>query len=139
MLDPATIKRLEKTHFFRFGVVGGTGFLTEALIIWLGTTFWGIGVIAVRVPSFILAVLVTWYFNRSYTFNMKHKSFRESFPPYVAANAAGLGVNFISYTAAALIFPVMQQWPILLLAAGSFVGMFFNFCASKFFIFKESD
>lgn len=139
MIDPAKIRMLEQSHVFRFAMVGGTGFLTEALVIWLGTTFLGMGVIAVRVPSFILAVLVTWYLNRSYTFDMAHKTFRESFPPYVAANSVGLGLNFLSYTAAALVFPVMQQWPILLLAVGSLVGMGFNFCAAKFFIFKKHD
>ena len=139
MIDPAKIKRLEKSHFFRFAMVGGMGFLTEALVIHFGTTYFGMGVIAVRVPSFILAVFVTWYLNRSYTFNMRHKSFRESFPPYIAANSVGLGLNFLSYTAIALVFPSMQPYPLLILAIGSFVGMGFNFCASNFFIFKHHD
>lgn len=130
------IKKLKDSHFLRFCVVGSVGFLVDGAVLQAGISFLGLGIIVARIPSFMVAVLVTWYLNRTFTFRQPEKGFRKSFPAYIAANAVGLSLNFGSYTACSFLFPAWAQWPLLFLAVGSVVGLSFNFAASKFWIFK---
>ncbi|MCB9991893.1 MAG: GtrA family protein [Rhodospirillales bacterium] len=123
-------------RFMRYCLVGGIGFCTDGGLLQLGIHLMGWGVIVARVPSFLIAVLVTWYLNRGFTFRKQHISFRESFPSYIAANAVGLAINFGSYSAGVLFSPFMAQYPLLPLAIGAVLGMVFNFFAARW-IFRD--
>lgn len=117
--------------FMRYCAVGAAGFCTDGGLLQLGIHVFGLGAIVARVPSFAVAVLVTWYLNRGFTFRMQSRSFRESFPAYIAANAIGLAINFGTYTAGVLFSPFMAQYPLIPLAIGAGIGMVFNFLAAR--------
>lgn len=125
----------EKKRFLRYCLVGGIGFVTDGGLLQAGMHLFGWGPLAARVPSFLIAVLVTWYLNRGFTFRARHISFGKSFPAYIAANAIGLGINFGTYSAGVLLSPFMAQYPLLPLAIGAGLGMAFNFIAARY-IFK---
>jgi len=120
----------------RYCLVGVIGFCTDGGLLQAGIHFMGWGVIVARVPSFITAVLVTWYLNRGFTFRAQHKSFRESFPAYIAANAVGLAINFGTYSAGVLLSETLAQYPLVPLAVGAGLGLIFNFIAAKY-IFRD--
>lgn len=120
-----------RKRFFRYCLVGAAGFGTDSILLQAGIHFLGLGVLTARVPSFLAAVLVTWYFNRGFTFRAEHKSFLESFPVYIAANAIGLAINFGTYSAGVLLSPFLANWPLIPLAAGAGLGMIFNFFSAR--------
>ncbi len=129
---------MDAKRFIRYCIVGGIGFCTDGGLLQAGIHLLGLGPLAARAPSFLTAVLVTWYLNRGFTFRMKHKSFRESFPAYIAANAAGLAINFGTYSAGVLLSDTLAQYPLIPLAVGAVIGMAFNFFAAKW-IFRDQD
>lgn len=123
-------------RFLRFCVVGGIGFCTDAGLLQAGIHFFSLGPLTARIPSFLIAVLVTWYLNRAFTFRMPERSFRSSFPAYIAANSVGLALNVGVYAAGVLLSPALAQTPLIPLAAGAVLGLAFNFAASRW-IFRE--
>lgn len=120
-----------RKRFVRYCIVGGIGFCTDGGLLQAGIHLLGLGPLAARVPSFLTAVLVTWYLNRNFTFRMPEKSFRESFPAYITANAIGLAINFGTYSAGVLLSPTLAQWPLIPLGIGAVLGMAFNFFAAR--------
>jgi putative flippase GtrA len=122
--------------FIRFCIVGTAGFCIDGGLLQAGIHFLGLGVLAARIPSFSAAVLSTWYMNRAFTFRARHKSFRESFPAYLMANGAGLGVNFGVYGLAVLLSPALASLPLIPLALGSVAGLALNYAASRYWVFR---
>ena len=118
-------------RFIRYCIVGATGFCTDGGLLQLGMHLMGWGPLTARVPSFLIAVLVTWYLNRGFTFRMTEKSFRESFPAYIVANAIGLAINFGTYSAGVLLSPTLAQYPLIPLGIGAVLGLAFNFFAAR--------
>lgn len=123
-------------RLIRYGIVGVVGFCTDGGLLQAGIHLLDLGVIVARIPSFTVAVLVTWYLNRGFTFQAQHKSFKESFPAYITANAVGLAINFGTYSAGVLLSPFMAEYPLIPLAIGAGIGMVFNFIAARW-IFKD--
>lgn len=125
------MNKAEFQIFLRYCVVGTVGFCVDGGLLQAGMHFLEFGPLVARVPSFLIAVIVTWYLNRTYTFRKPTLSFLKSFPLYITANAVGLGINFGTYTAGVLTFPLMAQWPLIPLAIGSGLGLVFNFLSAR--------
>lgn len=123
--------------FLRFCLVGAAGFCIDGGLLQAGIRLLGLGVVAARVPSFAAAVLATWWMNRNFTFGAKDKSFRESFPPYVAANAVGLALNFGIYSAGVLFSERLAAAPLAALGIGAVIGLAFNYAASRLWVFGK--
>lgn len=123
--------------FFRFCLVGAAGFCIDGGLLQAGIHLLGLGVIAARVPSFTAAVLATWWMNRTFTFRAAGKSFRNSFPPYVAANAVGLALNFGIYSAGVLFSETLAAMPLAALGIGAVLGLAFNYAASRLWVFGK--
>ncbi len=121
----------EFKRFLRYCVVGGIGFCVDAGILQFGIYVLGLDPLSARVPSFLIAVLATWYLNRGFTFRMHGMSFLKSFPLYISANAIGLAVNFGAYSAGVLLSPLMAKWTLIPLAIGSVLGLAFNFVSAR--------
>lgn len=135
-----TFERMNDTalkRFLRYCLVGGVGFCTDAGILQAGIKLLGFGPIAARVPSFMVAVLVTWYLNRNFTFRKPEKSFRESFPAYISANIVGLAINFGVYTGGVMLSPFMHQYPLIPLAIGAGLALISNFIAAHWIFHRE--
>ncbi|PJB73473.1 MAG: GtrA family protein [Alphaproteobacteria bacterium CG_4_9_14_3_um_filter_47_13] len=131
------MKDSELKTIMRFGLVGVAGFCTDAGLLQVILGLSGLDPLLARIPSFFVAVLVTWYLNRGFTFGMRHKSFRESFLPYLAGNAIGLALNFGIYCAGILGSPFLAHYPVLAVALGAVIAMVFNFLAMRFWIFRH--
>lgn len=81
----------------RFLVVGGLGFAVDlgctALLVWSGVSpFYA------RPPAMMVATLVTWIANRSFTFQVKEKTSLAEGLRYAATALAAAGANYAIYS-----------------------------------------
>lgn len=120
-----------------FCVIGGAGFLVDAIVLHLAMTFFGGYPLLCRIPAFSLAVIVTWYGNAHWTFNVPDKRFRASFPKYLASNLVGLSLNYGLYAVSILTIAYCARYPLAALAIGSAVALIYNYAAAHFWIFKS--
>ncbi|PIJ50898.1 polysaccharide synthesis protein GtrA [Erwinia sp. OLTSP20] len=119
------------TETFKFAITGVIGFMVDTLVLYLlkGLT----GLYGARLISFSCAVITTWLINRSLTFaatpsqHGKHKEFAT----YFLIMCVGGAVNLACYSGLIAVSPLTRHYPVLAIAAGSLIGMFFNFSLSK--------
>jgi putative flippase GtrA len=140
--DPISQVSSIKRHIFRFACVGVIGFLVDAgtLYLLLDLRF---GAYAGRAVSFMLAVLCTWLLNRTFTFDAQKgengrsgRSLVREFGKYLLAMAAGGCVNYLAYCFALSLLPHAPASPLIGVAAGSIAGMFVNFTAARFWVYR---
>lgn len=124
--------------FLRYGLVGATGFVVDALILHAATHA-GLNYFSGRLVSFSVAVVCTWQLNRSFTFRTPaaHGKAKEA-ALYVAVQCAGGAANIGVYSAAILIAPVLKDWLLIPLAVGSAAGLGLTYLGSKHLAFKAA-
>jgi putative flippase GtrA len=121
-----------------FAVVGVIGFLVEAAVVSTLTYVAGWGPWRARIPSFLLAVLVTWLLNRTFTFpgrGLQRRSVEGVL--YLATVALGSAVNLGVYGLVLHYVPALSALPIVPLAAGSLAGLLFNFNSARLLVFAR--
>ncbi|MBU2804312.1 GtrA family protein [Acidithiobacillus ferridurans] len=125
------------SQIFRFALTGIAGFVVDASIVWLLTQF-RINAIIAQGIAFSVAVTVTWWLNRKYTFPNRadHRLLRE-WLRYVSANSFGAIVNNGIYVVLILTLSLMAHYPVLAVAAGSLAGLILNFTASRALVFRK--
>ena len=114
-------------------MVGGVGFAVEALAIALLQYGFGWSALACRAVSFPLAVLVTYWLNRRYTFGS-----RGGLPElarYLGSQGVGLATNLAAYTATIWVVPALDRHALVPLVIGSALGLLVNFVLAKLFVF----
>ena len=120
----------------RFIVVGGAGFLTDAGILWLAVTHWGMGPIAGRAISFPPAFLLTWMLHRFWTFaGGQRKVLQQQGLIYLAIQIFSFFLNFAIYALALQFFP-LQQWYIAVLFVAAIVSSVCTLILSRRFAFS---
>ncbi len=120
----------------RFAMIGAVGFLIDAAVLTGLVSALGWGLYEARAVSFSLAVSVTWYLNRCYTFTDRISADRKrEYARYVAVQIVGALINLGIYILVAGVVPAFAAYPVIPLAAGSAVAMVFNFMASRRFAF----
>jgi len=122
-------------EFFQFGIVGTLGFLADygalVLLMYFGLNpYWG------RLGSFFIAVNCTWVLNRNFTFKAKKTTrLRTEWLKYLMANSMGALLNYGVYALLIYKVPLVAQWPVLGVAAGSVAGLLANYINSRVFVF----
>ncbi|MGC8703822.1 MAG: GtrA family protein, partial [Thiomonas sp.] len=131
-------RRLSAIELFYFSVSGVAGFLVDASLVLSLNKIFDVGLITAQLIAFSAAVTVTWLINRHLTFATRASNkWLSEWGRYVAANSIGALVNNAVYGILVLVYTIFQRDPVLAVAAGSLAGMFFNFTASKFVVFKN--
>lgn len=123
-------------QLFLFGIVGTIGFLVDVGVLYLVKNLFGfyIG----RTLSFISAVFVTWFLNRTFTFKQRSKkSILGEFLYYFWCMIFGGLANLLAYYLLISHYALIAESPIIGVAIGSLVGMLINFITSKFLVFKS--
>ena len=129
---------LLRHRFVRFSIVGGVGFVIEATLLTYFATVPGIGAIKGRVISFPIAVVMTWWLNRTLTFQSKNNPHRESVRYFVVqmfGAAANLGVFFALVSA----FSSLRSIPVVPLFIAAIFGLLVNFTLSKKYVFAQHE
>lgn len=124
--------------FGRFFLVGALGFLVDAggvvlLSGWLGLVPW-----LARIPSFLVATVVTYAFHRRWTFGIDPRGgVVRGWLAYIGATSIGALLNYLAFmlwTAAQGSSPAML---FVGTAIGSAVGLAFNYTISSRVIFQR--
>ncbi|MDD3029700.1 MAG: GtrA family protein [Alphaproteobacteria bacterium] len=130
--EPKTV-----AQFFRFGLVGGVGFLVDVLMLYLGLFALGLGRIPAGLFSFPFAVTVTWFGNRRFVFpDAAPMAASRQWRRFVFVCALGLVLNRGTYALLVSALPFVYAHPVLGVIGGTAAGMFFNFIAAKKHVFK---
>lgn len=138
------LSRLSAAHLhllgemFRFGVVGTVGFLVDALVLTIALLA-GTGPWLGRVLSYLVAASATFGLNRAWTFRAADRSrpVAQDWGLFLLVNLLGFTCNYGTYAALIAGVPVVREFPVLGVAAGSLAGMAGNFLLSKRYVFKR--
>lgn len=125
-------------QFLRFCLVGCAGFVVDASIVYVATFCMYMSPYAGRVLSYVTAATVTWLLNRQFTFaSVRQHGLQHEWLGYVAANAVGAFANFATYVLCVWRMEPSGMSIVIGVAAGSIVGLLFNFSASKWWVFRS--
>lgn len=122
-----------------FAVVGAIGFLIEAVVLTSLVRYASWTPLLARVPSFLLAVLATWWLNRQHTFagrGLARTSVEASL--YLGIQFCGAALNFLVFGVCLHWLPVLASIPVIPLAVGATGGFAFNFAACNWLLYSQS-
>lgn len=124
-------------QFALFCVAGVIGFLVDAGIVQGLVVGGGFDPYASRIVSFLCALTATWLFNRRYTFaSRRDEGLWREWSRYAFAMLGGFVANYATYAALVYALPLVRQWPVLGVAAGSVAGLAVNYLSSKFWVYR---
>ena len=119
------------TRFLRFCVVGTLAFLVDAGVLTALAAGAGLDPYAARVISFLAAATFTWWLNRRWTFEVKHRPTGAEWSAYVGLMVLGAAVNYGTYAAAITWWPLAREHLWIGVALGSIAGLGVNFASSS--------
>ncbi|MGR8981491.1 MAG: GtrA family protein [Gammaproteobacteria bacterium] len=117
-----------------FALIGVVGYVVNAGIVEAIAP--AKGPFAAQGLAFPVAVTVTWWLNRRYTFGASQRAIHYEWLRFVLANALGWIANNGAYVWMIFSFPLAYKHPALAVAVGSLAGMIFNFALSRQIVFK---
>ena len=130
-----TVARGIAAQVSRFLLVGSVGFIVDGGILMLLVQGGGMSRVWARIPSFLVAVTVTWWLHRHFTFaSSRHvaPSVRELLR-FVLANSLGNGLNLAVYWA---LVGLLSWEPVPALAVASIVAAGVNYAMSARWVFR---
>ena len=122
-------------RLLRFAIGGTLGYVADAGTLEALVRLAGLGPYLARVISFLVAASVTWWFNRRFTFEVRHASSAGEWGRYVALMLLGAAVNYGGYAAALAWWPLAREHLWLAVALGSGMAMGINY-ASMNWLFR---
>jgi putative flippase GtrA len=133
------LERLIQSRFLRFGLVGGAGFVVNWIALAVALRFAHLDKYSGWLAAFLVAVTFTWWGNRTLTFrDMAAKTgLLTEWGTFVVANSLGAVANFAVYSALVTFAAPPIGNPLVAIAAGTLVGLVFNFTASRRFVFRD--
>lgn len=127
-----------RRQVLRFGGVGSVGFVTDGGLLWLLMSA-GVGPYLARGLSFPVAVLVTWWLNRVWTFDTARRDRPgRQFYRYLMVQMAGMAGNYLVYATVLHSFGTDRVTAFLGFALGSVAGMFINFFGARHAVFRAA-
>jgi putative flippase GtrA len=127
-------------QFVVFGLVGSLGFIVDTGVLYLLVKQLAGNLYYSRLLSYCCAATVTWKLNQHFTFaNKAHKqrSQHHEWLRYLCLNMFGATLNYAIYSVLVFNFQLVQQQPVIGVAAGSLAAMLVNFCVCKYYVFAE--
>jgi putative flippase GtrA len=123
-------------QIMRFLVVGGIGFVVDAVVLLLLVHGARMSPVWARIPSLLIALTATWWLHRSFTFAWRGEIAPTSreWLRFVVANAFGNGLNLGFYW----VLIGFLGWGILLsLTVASVVAAGINYAMSARWVFRR--
>jgi putative flippase GtrA len=123
-------------EFGRFLVVGGTGFVVDGALLLLLVHGAGMSKLWARLPSFLVAVTVTWWLHRHFTFAWARstKPSAREWLRFVSGNVVGNGLNLALYW---FLVGEFGWGPLAALALASGVAVGVNYGVSATWVFRR--
>lgn len=119
-----------------FSMSGIFGFIVDSSILYALKIEFGLYV--ARLVSFFCAVMVTWYFNRVFTYRNRFSNTKigKEISSYFLLMLIGGAINYGVYVIAVSQFDLISMHPIIAVALGSIAGMLVNWITSRTLLFK---
>lgn len=131
-------RRLAAEPIVLFAAIGFLGFLVEAIVITALTHFGNLPAWQARIPSFLIAVSITWLLNRKFTFPGRGPASRAvEAVAYGAIQVGGAVINLALFGACLAYSSRLETMPVVPLAFGAVGGLGFNFTASKLLLYSR--
>jgi putative flippase GtrA len=123
-------------QFFQFGIVGGIGFVADTAVVYALRA--PAGLYIAGTAAYFVAVTVTWWVNRVWTFRaiVNIGPMRRQWVRYAIVNLPGLVLNLGTYFALVAGSPFCAAYPVIAVGAGAVAGMFANFTLSRSLVFR---
>ncbi|MEQ5788871.1 GtrA family protein [Erythrobacter sp. NFXS35] len=118
-----------------FLVVGGTGFAVDAALLYLFAGF-GLHFLLARLLSFLVAVMITFWLNKTWTFADAEGLLLRRSALYLAVQLAGGAVNLGGFWIVAAAFDLRGGLLIVPLIAGSAAAIAVTYSGSRFLAFR---
>lgn len=135
--SPQTGGLSTSARFLRFFLSGGVGFLIEAVVLTSLVKSFGFNIYLARAISFSIAVTATWVLNRRFAFaDVASRQRRDEYSRYFLVQISGAVINLGIFAGLISARPVLAETPVLPLAAGAAIALFFNFAASRGLVFR---
>jgi putative flippase GtrA len=133
--------QLYRSRFLRFGFIGGLGFFVNEAALFVMIQGIHLNRYTAQIPAFFVAVTFTWWGNRMLTFrdHAAKTSLVREWAKFVAANGLGAIANYALYVSLLRFAPSPANIPYVALAAGTLLGLVFNFTMSKRFVFRAAE
>lgn len=119
-----------------FAIVGSAGFLVDAGVLALLLEITPLGPFSARVVAIAVAMLVTFWLNRTFTFERSGRGLAAEGTRYGGVGVSAALLNYAVYSAILLAFPTL--WPVLAVAIASLVAMVWSFLGYSRFVFGVS-
>ncbi|ETX09802.1 polysaccharide synthesis protein GtrA [Marinomonas ushuaiensis DSM 15871] len=145
------MKTLFNHSFFRFALVGASGFAVDVISMLLLSTW--IPFIVARGIAFWIAATSNWWLNRNITFVYSHnKSLTSGYKKaavlqwlqFIGGSFIAFIPNWSCYVVLLAVQPnitnqtLYELWPYLAMAPGVLMGMTINYVFSRFWIFSNT-
>ena len=104
-------------QIFGFLAAGISGFILEYVIISYFVLNFEVNAIAPRFLSFPLAVILTWYMNRRFSFDKQTPPNLAELNRFVRSTALAQATNFLSYSLLLIFMPFLSALVALLIAS----------------------
>lgn len=126
------------SQFLKFGMVGTLGFVIDTTVLYSCMLFLSMGPYSGRVVSFLVAVTATWFCNRHFTFKDTKgiDALHVQWSKFFIVCLGGFVFNYGSYAYLIAHNDYVAAFPVIGVAVGSLVGMFFNFFSAKHVVFR---
>jgi putative flippase GtrA len=135
--DHASARKRQLGKLAGFVLAGGTGFLVDAGVLWLGINVFGLGALASRGLSFTAAVVTTWLINRSITFAAQRgRRGRDEVVLYIVATLASGALNLGVYALVLKLIGDGEFRPFIALVLGVGAGLVSNLLLYNFVVFR---
>lgn len=122
----------------RFILVGTLGFLIDGGILQLLSAGAGWTPLAARCIAFPVAVTVTWWVNRVWSFRAgRARSAGRQYAAYLMVQILGLAINFTAFALLIEASAWLRLWPIVALGIGSVLAMAATYLLSRQFVFTS--
>lgn len=120
----------------RFLVIGSLAFVVDYSIFYIGVNYLNHNVYITRVYAFFIAVLITWFGNRYFTFNDRiHSKYSKQVPKAFIGATVSLLINF-TFFSIVLSITKNQDNVYLAFILAVIAGTASNFILSSRYIYK---
>ncbi|MEE8444456.1 MAG: GtrA family protein [Alphaproteobacteria bacterium] len=125
---------LARSSFLRYSLIGAVGLAADMALLALFTATGVAEPLVARLGSLLGALTLTWWLHRGFTFGVAAPDRFPEWCRYLATNAVGAALNYLTYTVLVLTAPAIGIYGALL--CGSVLAWIANYWGARNIVFR---